>query len=62
MVNRLLECKEIDVNVQDKVSGNVDFATSRLPQILALLFLDVVFNEKFCLMVNKKKCRMDTPH
>ena len=25
----------------------VDFAKSRLPQILAILFLDVVFNENF---------------
>ena len=51
VVNRLLDCKEIEVNVQDKVSRNVDFATSRLSQILALFFGMV-----------KKKYSMERPH
>ena len=48
VVNRLLDCKEIEVNVQTKVSGNVDFATSRLPKILALFFWMWIFNENLC--------------
>ena len=44
VVNRLLDCKEIEVNLQDNVSGNVDFVPSRLPKFFALFFLDVVFN------------------
>ena len=36
MVNRLLDCKQIDVNVQNKVKWNVDCVTSHLPY--AILF------------------------
>ena len=46
MVNRLLDCKEIDVNMQNQVSGNVDCVTFHL-QILLPTFLDVFLNENF---------------
>ena len=32
VVNRLLDCKEIEVNAKTRVSGNVDFAPSGLPK------------------------------
>ena len=46
VVNRLLDCKQIDVNVQNQVSGNVDCVTSHL-QILLPTFLGVFLNENF---------------
>ena len=59
MVNRLLDCEEIDVNVQEAVSRNVDFATSRVSQILSLSF-GCGFLMRILLMV--KKCRVAGPH
>ena len=58
VVNRLLDCKEIEVNVQDDVvCGNV-FEFRHIPvfpNIIALVFLDVVCNTNFVLLVNNKK-------
>ena len=42
VVNRLLDRKEIDINVQNKVSGMFNFVTSHL-QILFPIFLDMFF-------------------
>jgi len=38
VVNRLLDCKEIDVNAQDRVSGIVDFVISHLQNSLPIFF------------------------
>ena len=43
VVNRLLDCKEIDVNLQTKVSGIVDFVTSHLQNSLPIFFGCVFF-------------------
>ena len=48
VVNRLLDCKQIDVNVQDKVSGNVDCVTSdRQSSFLFVYFLCVFLIKNF---------------
>ena len=44
VVNRLLDCKQIDVNVQDKVSEIVQCVTSHLQNsLLCFFFLNVFF-------------------
>ena len=45
MVNRLLDCKEIDVNLtaEDEVSGMFDFIPS-VSDSLIYFFLDMFFN------------------
>ena len=43
VVNRLLDCKEINVNVQSKVSRIVDFATFHSPNSLPMFFGCVFF-------------------
>ena len=58
VVNRLLDCKEIDVNVQTTVLWEMfDFAISPsfFPNSRPLLFCMWFFNEKFCLTANKNK-------
>ena len=49
VVNRLLDCKQIDVNVRSKVSGIVDCATSYLssPALFTIFFCDVFFYSNF---------------
>ena len=47
VVNRLLDCKHIDVNLQANVSENVDFVTSHLHFSFLFFFLMCLFNENF---------------
>ena len=60
MVNRLLDCKEIDVNLQNMVGGNVLISPHpRLsPKILALILFGCdFFNEKFLFDGQQKKTK-----
>jgi hypothetical protein len=47
VVNRLLDCKEINVNLQGQVSGNVDFVTFYLQNSLSIFFADVFLIQNF---------------
>ena len=61
MVNRLLDCKEIDVNVQNAVSGKMLIASHSRHQFSSPIFFFLICFFLINILLMVKTCRMDIP-